>query len=53
MSVTYTEAHAMPRSLTHCVGPEIEPTLSWVLVGFVSAEPQWELPDYGISNKLL
>ena len=23
--------------------PEIEPTSSWILVGFVPAEPQWEL----------
>ena len=25
--------------------PGIEPASSWILVGFVSAAPQWELPD--------
>ena len=26
------------------MGPGIEPTSSWILVGFISAELQWELP---------
>ena len=26
--------------------PGIEPTFSWILVGFVSAAPQWELPGF-------
>ena len=30
--------------------PGIEPTTSWVLVGFISAAPQWELP-YEILNQ--
>ena len=25
------------------MGPGIEPTSSWILVGFVTAKPQWEL----------
>ena len=32
---------AMPDPLTHSTGPGIEPMSSWVLVGFVTAEPQW------------
>ena len=31
-------------SLTHWMRPGLEPVSSWVLVTFVSAEPQWELP---------
>ena len=26
------------------VGPGIEPTSSWILVRFITAEPRWELP---------
>ena len=44
MSVTYTSAHSNARSLTQRVGPGIKPAFSWTLVGFVSTEPQWELP---------
>ena len=32
------------RSLTHWAGPGIKPTSSWILVGFITTEPQWELP---------
>ena len=42
-SATYTTARGNVRSLTHWAGPGIEPATSWLLVGFVSAEPQWEL----------
>ena len=35
-----------PRSLTPRVRPGMEPTSSWILVGFVSTEPQQELPIY-------
>ena len=31
-------------SLAHWARPGIEPASSWILVGFVSAAPQWELP---------
>ena len=44
-SVTYTAAHTNADSLTHWVRPGIEPATSWLLVGFVSTEPQWELGD--------
>ena len=30
------------KSLTHCVGPGIKPTTSWILVGFVTSKPQGE-----------
>ena len=43
MSVTYTTAHGNPRSLTYWSRPGIEPTSLWILVGFVTAEPQREL----------
>ena len=46
-SATYTTAHSNTRSLTHWVRLGIQPASSWILVRFVSAEPQWELPsDY-------
>ena len=41
--VTYATALGNARSLTHCAGPGIEPTSSWILVGFIMGEPQWEL----------
>ena len=44
MSVTYTTAHGNARPLTHWAWPGIEPATSWLLVGFVSAAPRWELP---------
>ena len=43
--MTYTTAHGNTGSLTHWVRSGIEPTTSWFLVGFVSAEPQQELQD--------
>ena len=42
-SVTYTTAHDNARSLTHSARPGIEPTSSWILVRFISTEPQQEL----------
>ena len=42
-SVTYTIAHSKARSLTHWARPGIEPASSWLLVGFITAEPQWKL----------
>ena len=41
--VTYTAAHGHSRSLTHWARPGMEPTSSWILVRFITAEPQWEL----------
>ena len=28
------------------VGPGVEPASSWILVGFITAEPQWKLPIF-------
>ena len=36
--------HSNARSLTHGVGPGIEPTSFWIVVRFITAKPQWELP---------
>ena len=33
-------------SLTHWVRPGIEPDSSWILVGFITTEPQWKLHPY-------
>ena len=43
MSATYTTAYGNVGSLTHWVGPGFELTPSWILVGFVTPEPQWEV----------
>ena len=45
MSATYTAAHSNARSLTHWAKPGTESTSSWILVGFVTAESPWELPQ--------
>ena len=45
-SSTYTTAHHNAGSLTHWGSPRIEPSSSWILVGFFTAEPQWELPPH-------
>ena len=34
---------AMPYPFIHWARPGIEPTSSWILFGFVTTEPQWEL----------
>ena len=38
----YPTAHSNPGYLTHWVRPGIEPAFSWILVGFITSEPQWE-----------
>ena len=43
VSANYTATHGNTVSLTHWSRPGIEPTSSWILVGFVTTEPQWEL----------
>ena len=43
MSVTYTTAHGNAGNLSHRVRSGIEPAFSQILVGFVTAEPGWEL----------
>ena len=31
--------------------PGIEPESSWILVGFVTTEPRWELPEHFLMNE--
>ena len=51
-SNTRSELHLQPTpqlntwSLIHRARPGIEPTFPWMLVRFVSTEPQWELPYF-------
>ena len=33
------QSHSNTKSLTHWSGPRIEPTSSWILVGFITTEP--------------
>ena len=47
-SVTYTTDHGNTGSLTHGVRPGIEPVSLWIPVGFVTAEPRWELTGEGL-----
>ena len=49
-SATYTTPHGNAGSPTHWVRPGIEPLSSWMLVGFLSAAPQWELPPQFFSR---
>ena len=42
---SYTVGFGSARSLTHWVGPGIEPASSWILVGVVTMEAQQELQD--------
>ena len=41
--VTYTTTHSNAGSLIHWTRPGIEPMSSWILVRFITTEPQWEL----------
>ena len=41
--LAFTTATATLGSPTHGARPGMEPTSSWILVGFVSAAPQWKL----------
>ena len=43
VSVTCTTAHGNVRSLIHRAMPGITPVTSWMLVRFISSEPQQEL----------
>ena len=43
MSLTYTTALGDAGSLIYLVRPGTEPTSSWILVGFITAEPRQEL----------
>ena len=51
-SVTYTTARGKAGSLTHWVRSEIKPVSAWILVGFVTAEPQWESPVFRAFSSL-
>ena len=42
-SANYTTVHGNTGSLTHWARKGIKPASSWILVGFVSTEPWWEL----------
>ena len=53
MSATYTTAHGNSRSLTYWARPGIEPTSSWILVGFVTAELQQELQPSQFIHRLM
>ena len=49
-----TYSHSNMRSLTHWTGPGIEPASSWILVKFVTTEPQQELPiSYNFCKNLM
>ena len=39
-------------TLTHWARPGIEPASSWILVGFISFAPQWELPEFRFLNPI-
>ena len=43
-SVTNMTANGNAGSLTHWARPGIEPVSSWILVEFITTEPQWEFP---------
>ena len=45
-SATYTTAPGNAGSLIYWVRPGIKLASSWVLVRFVTTEPQWALQDY-------
>ena len=44
VSATYTTVHSNAGSLTYWLGAGIKPTSSWILVRFITTEPQQELP---------
>ena len=51
--MTYTTAHGKARFLTQWARPGFEPISSWILVGFISAVPQRELPKTYVFLKTL
>ena len=51
-SANYTTAHVNAGSFIHWVGPEIKPTSSWILGGFVTTEPQEKLPDTSLNETI-
>ena len=49
--LAYTTAHGSTGFLTHWVRPGMELASSWVLVGFVTTEPQRELLEWPLDVK--
>ena len=45
-SVICTTAHGNARSLTYSSRRGIEPMSSWILLGFITTEPQWKLLSF-------
>ena len=43
LSATYITAHRDTGYLTHWARPGIEPVSLWILVRFITTEPQWEV----------
>ena len=50
-AATYTTAHGNAESLTNWTRPGIKPASSWILVGFLTTEPQQELLIWIFLNK--
>ena len=44
----HTAAWGGAGSLTHWARPKIKPKSSWIVVGFITTEPQWELLAYTV-----
>ena len=44
-SVTYTTAQGNAGTPTHWERPGVKPKSLWILVRFIAATPQWELPN--------
>ena len=51
MSAPYTTTHGNAGPLTHGARPGIEPKSSWILVGFIPAEPQQELLHLSLKTR--
>ena len=47
-SATHTTIHGNAGSLTHWLRPGIKPRSSWILVGFITTEPQRELLTFAV-----
>ena len=52
LMMAYTTAYNNARFLTHWERPVMEPVSSWILVGFVTPEPQWELPANNFNENI-
>ena len=52
-SATHTTAHGNAGPLTNWARPRIEPMSSWILVGFVTAEPWWKLLLFPLFSNII